>query len=128
MSRRVLTTALPTTSVSVSTSTTRATLSSAGRTPTETTTILSTVNREPTVTSASSNAQVAFLVFFSDFRSRFIHLLVYGLDREMSTQPTLSCGVWPIYLYLRLLALTEREKKNYLPGNKRKKSNISIIQ
>jgi len=121
MSRRVLTTALPTTSVSVSTSTTRATLSAAGRTPTETTTILSTVNREPTVTSASSNAQVAFLVFFSDFCSRFIHLLVYGLDREMSTQPTLSCGVWPIYLYLRLLALTERERKNYLPGNKRKK-------
>jgi len=21
-----------------------------------------------------------------------------GLDREMSTLPTLSCGVWPIYL------------------------------
>jgi len=114
MSRRVLTTALPTTSVSVSTSTTRATLSSAGRTPTETTTILSTVNREPTVTSASSNAQVAFLVFFSDFRSRFIHLLVYGLDREMSTQPTLSCGVWPIYLYLRLLAITEREREKII--------------
>ena len=52
-----------------------------------------------------------FFSFFSDFCSRFIHLLVYGLDREMSTQPTLSCGVWPIYLYLRLLALTEREKK-----------------
>ena len=30
----------------------------------------------------------------------FIHLQAHGLDREMSTPPTLSCGVWPIYLYL----------------------------
>jgi len=28
----------------------------------------------------------------------FIHLRAHGLDREMSTRPTLSCGVWPIYL------------------------------
>ena len=28
----------------------------------------------------------------------FIHLQAHGLDREMSTPPTLSCGVWPIYL------------------------------
>ena len=27
----------------------------------------------------------------------FIHMLAHGLDREMSTPPTLSCGVWPIY-------------------------------
>ena len=30
----------------------------------------------------------------------FIHLLAHGLDREMSTPPMLSCGAWPIYLYL----------------------------
>ena len=30
----------------------------------------------------------------------FIHLRAHGLDREMSTPPTLSCGVWPIYIYL----------------------------
>ena len=31
----------------------------------------------------------------------FIHLRAHGVDREMSTPPTLSCGVWlwPIYLY-----------------------------
>ena len=28
----------------------------------------------------------------------FIYLRAHGLDREMSTPPTLSCGVWPIYL------------------------------
>ena len=28
----------------------------------------------------------------------FIHLWAHGLDMEMSTPPTLSCGVWPIYL------------------------------
>ena len=28
----------------------------------------------------------------------FIQLRAHGLDREMSTPPTLSCGVWPIYL------------------------------
>ena len=28
----------------------------------------------------------------------FIHLWTHGLDREMSTPPTLSCGVWPVYL------------------------------
>ena len=28
----------------------------------------------------------------------FIHLRAHSIDREMSTQPTLSCGVWPIYL------------------------------
>jgi len=28
----------------------------------------------------------------------FIHLRAHGLDREMSTPPTLSCGVQPIYL------------------------------
>ena len=27
----------------------------------------------------------------------FINLRAHGLDREMSTPPTLSCGVWPIY-------------------------------
>ena len=27
----------------------------------------------------------------------FIHLRAHGLDREMSTPPTLSGGVWPIY-------------------------------
>ena len=27
----------------------------------------------------------------------FISLRAHGLDREMSTPPTLSCGVWPIY-------------------------------
>jgi len=27
-----------------------------------------------------------------------ILLQAHGLDREMSTPPTLSCGVWPIYL------------------------------
>jgi len=26
----------------------------------------------------------------------FIHLQAHGLDSEMSTPPTLSCGVWPI--------------------------------
>ena len=30
----------------------------------------------------------------------FIHLRAHGLDREMSTPPTLSCGVWHIYLPL----------------------------
>jgi len=29
----------------------------------------------------------------------FIHLRVHGLDREISTPPTLSCRVWPIYLH-----------------------------
>jgi len=29
----------------------------------------------------------------------FIHLWADGLDREMSTPPMLSCGVWPIYLF-----------------------------
>jgi len=29
----------------------------------------------------------------------FIHQRAHGLDREMSTPPTLSCGVWPIYLF-----------------------------
>ena len=29
---------------------------------------------------------------------RLIHLRAHGLDREMSTPPTLSCGVRPIYL------------------------------
>jgi len=31
----------------------------------------------------------------------FIHLWAHSLDREMSTPPapTLSCGVWPVYLY-----------------------------
>ena len=28
----------------------------------------------------------------------YIDLWVHGLDREMYTPPTLSCGVWPIYL------------------------------
>ena len=28
----------------------------------------------------------------------FIHLRAHGPDREMSTRPTLSCGVWPVYL------------------------------
>ena len=28
----------------------------------------------------------------------FIHLRTHGLDKEMSTPPTLCCGVWPIYL------------------------------
>ena len=27
----------------------------------------------------------------------FIHLQAYGLDRERSTPPTPSCGVWPTY-------------------------------
>ena len=31
-----------------------------------------------------------------------IHVRAHGLDREMSTPPTLSCAVWPIYLYLTL--------------------------
>ena len=30
----------------------------------------------------------------------FIHLQAHGLDSEMSIPPTLSCGVWPINLYL----------------------------
>ena len=30
----------------------------------------------------------------------FIHLRAHGLDREMSTPPTLSCGVWPSLLHL----------------------------
>jgi len=30
----------------------------------------------------------------------FIHLRAQGLDSEMSTAPTLSCEVLPIYLYL----------------------------
>ena len=29
-----------------------------------------------------------------------IHLEAHCLDREMSTPPTLSCAVWPIYLYV----------------------------
>ena len=29
----------------------------------------------------------------------FIHLRVHGLDSEISTPPTLSCRVWPIYLH-----------------------------
>jgi len=29
----------------------------------------------------------------------FIHLQARGLDREMSTPPTLSCGVRPIYTF-----------------------------
>ena len=29
----------------------------------------------------------------------FIHVRAHGLDREMSTPPALSCGVWPIYLF-----------------------------
>ena len=29
----------------------------------------------------------------------FIHLCAHGLDREMSTPPTLSYGEWPVYLY-----------------------------
>jgi len=29
----------------------------------------------------------------------FIHLWAHGLDREMSTPPTLSSAVWPVYLY-----------------------------
>ena len=29
----------------------------------------------------------------------FIHLRAHGLDRKISTRPTLSCGVWSIYLY-----------------------------
>ena len=28
----------------------------------------------------------------------FFHLQTYGLDRDMSTPPTLCCGIWPIYL------------------------------
>jgi len=28
----------------------------------------------------------------------FIRLWAHGLDREMSTPPMLSCGVWPVYL------------------------------
>jgi len=35
----------------------------------------------------------------------FIHLRAHGLDREMSIPPMLSCGVWPIYLYLPHLCL-----------------------
>jgi len=31
----------------------------------------------------------------------FIHQRAHGLDREMSTPPTLSCGIWPIYLFTR---------------------------
>jgi len=30
----------------------------------------------------------------------FIHLRAHGLDSEMSIPPMLSCGVWPINLYL----------------------------
>jgi len=33
-------------------------------------------------------------------RKCFIHRRVHGLDREMSTPRTLSCGVWPTYLYV----------------------------
>ena len=29
----------------------------------------------------------------------FIQLQAHGLDREMSTPPTLSCGAWPNYLF-----------------------------
>ena len=32
----------------------------------------------------------------------FVHLRAHGLDREMSTLPTLSFGVWLIYLYLTI--------------------------
>jgi len=32
----------------------------------------------------------------------FIQLRAHGLDREMSTPPMLSRGVWPIYLTLLL--------------------------
>jgi len=33
-------------------------------------------------------------------RKCFIHRQAHGLDREMSTLRTLSCGVWPTYLYV----------------------------
>jgi len=33
----------------------------------------------------------------------FIHLWAHDVDREMSTPSALSCGVWPIYLYLTFL-------------------------
>jgi len=32
----------------------------------------------------------------------YIHLGAHSLGREMSTPPTISCGLWPIYLYLDL--------------------------
>jgi len=32
----------------------------------------------------------------------FIHLRAHGRDKEMSTLLTLSCGVWPIYLFTLL--------------------------
>ena len=40
----------------------------------------------------------------------FIQLRAHGLDREMSTPPTLSCRVRPIYVYLNihLLRTTQR--------------------
>ena len=44
-------------------------------------------------------------------RHRFkwsIHLRAHGLDSEMSTPPTLSCGVWPIYLN-KMLVLENAE-------------------
>ena len=34
-----------------------------------------------------------------------LHLRAHGLAREMSTPPTLSCGVRPIYLYLQVTTL-----------------------
>jgi len=33
-------------------------------------------------------------------RKCFIHRRAHGLDRKMSTPRTLSCGVWPTYLYV----------------------------
>jgi len=32
----------------------------------------------------------------------FIHLRAHGVDWEMITPPTLSCGICPIYLYLQV--------------------------
>jgi len=42
----------------------------------------------------------------------FIHLQAHSLGREMSTPPMLSCGVWPIYLYLSLLDLGMYEARD----------------
>ena len=39
----------------------------------------------------------------------FIHLWAHGLDRKMSTPPMLSCGAWPIYLYLKHSAQCQKE-------------------
>jgi len=42
---------------------------------------------------------IALLLLLKRHRPKwFIHLRAHGLDKEMSTPPTLSCGVWPIYL------------------------------